>query len=225
MAGETAERPLTLVSAPAGYGKSTLISCWLEAVDCPTAWLSLDERDNELGVFLSYFLAAIETIFPGAVPESQALLMVTPPPPVSAIARILVNELNQIEQPYILVLDDYHLIETQTIHDLLNELLLHPPRNLHMVLGSRMDSSLPLVTLRAESKVTEIRSQDLRFNQEETLLLFQKLIGTPVDRDVVIEMDAQAEGWVTGMRLAALAMRHRIGRDSFKENYPYITDM
>ena len=99
-------RPLTLVSAPAGYGKSTLISCWLESVDCPTAWLSLDTHDNELGGFLRYFLAAIQTIFPNAVPETQALLMATPLPPISAIANNLINELNQVEGQFILVLDD-----------------------------------------------------------------------------------------------------------------------
>jgi len=207
-------RPLTLVSAPAGYGKSTIISCWLESVDCPTAWVSLDEHDNELGGFLSYFLAAIQTIFPNAVPETQALLLVTPLPPIAAIAHTLINELNQIKPPYILVLDDYHLIETQTIHDLLNELLLFPPLNLHLVMGTRMDPLLPLVTLRANSQVSEIRIQDLRFNQAETSLLFQKMVGYPVDPAVVVHVDAQAEGWVTGLRLAALAMRHRIGRDS-----------
>jgi len=110
--------PLTLVSAPAGYGKSTLISCWLESVDRPTTWLSLDERDNELGVFLGYFLAAIQTIFPTALSETQSLLAATQLPPVPAIAKILINELDQIEQPYTLVLDDYHLIETPAIHDL-----------------------------------------------------------------------------------------------------------
>jgi LuxR family maltose regulon positive regulatory protein len=210
------ERPLTLVSAPAGYGKSTLISCWLESVDCPTAWLSLDERDNEFGVFLGYFLAAIQTVFPDGVPETQALLKVTPLPPVMVIANMLINELNQIEEPFILVLDDYFMLETQTILDLIKEMLLHPPRNLHLVLGTRIDPSLPLVTLRANSQVTEIRSQDLRFNQEETNLLFQKMLGTPIDQAMVSEIDTQAEGWVTGLRLAALAMRHRIGRDSIQ---------
>ena len=209
-------RPLTLVSAPAGYGKSTLISCWLESVDRPAAWLSLDEYDNELGGFLLYFLAAIQTIFPNAVPETQDLLMATHLPPISAIANNLINELDQIAAPFILVLDDYHLIENQIIHDLLNELLLHPPRSLHLVLGTRMDPLLPLVTLRANCQVTEIRTQDLRFNQGETTLLFQKMIGAPAGRAAVIEIDAQAEGWVTGLRLAALAMRHRIGRDSLQ---------
>ena len=167
------ERPLTLVSAPAGYGKSTLISCWLEGVDCPTAWISLDEHDNKLGSFLSYFLAAVETIFPNSVPETQTFLTATPQPSIAAITHTLINELNQIEKPYILVLDDYHLIENQVIHDLLNEVLVHPPRNLHLVLGTRMDPLLPLPTLRASSQLTEIRIQDLRFTPEETQQLLE----------------------------------------------------
>ena len=208
------ERPLTLVSAPAGYGKSTLISYWLESVDCPAAWLSLDEGDNELRGFLGYYLAAIQTITPAAMPETNALLMATPLPPVSAIAKMMINELNQIEEPFILVLDDYHYIGTQTINDLLQELLLHPPRNLHLVLGTRSEPLLPITNLRANNKLTEIRSQDLRFNQEETLQLFHKMIGASVNLATVRDLDAQSEGWVTGLRLAALAMRHRIGRDS-----------
>ena len=95
------ERPLTLVTAPAGYGKSTLISCWLETVDHPAAWVSLDEHDNELGNFLSYFLAAILTILPDTVPETESFLTVTPKPPVAAVAHTLLNELNQIEEPFI----------------------------------------------------------------------------------------------------------------------------
>ncbi|MFN2166694.1 MAG: transcriptional regulator, partial [Anaerolineae bacterium] len=211
------ERPLTLVSAPAGYGKSTLISCWLRSADCPSAWLSLDEHDNALGGFLRYFLAAIQTIFPDALPETQALLQAPLLPQISTIAHLLINEIDQLGEPFLLVLDDFHVIEVQPIHDLLNELLLHPPRNLHLVLGTRMDPVLPLVSLRADGRMTEIRSQDLRFSPEETRLLFQKMIEVPVDRATVIELDARAEGWVTGLRLAALAMRHRIGWANFQE--------
>lgn len=211
------ERPLTLVSAPAGYGKSTLISCWLQSADCPSAWLSLDEHDNELGEFLRYFLAAIRPIFPGALPETQALLQATLLPPIHKIAQLLINEIDQLGEPFILVLDDYHLIDSEAIHELLKELLLHSPRNLHLVLGTRMDPFLPLVSLRADGRMTEVRSQDLRFDIEETLQLFQNMVEAPIDRATVIELDARAEGWVTGLRLAALAMRHRIGRAGFQD--------
>lgn len=211
-------RPLTLVSAPAGYGKSTLISCWLESVHCPTAWLSLDEHDNEFGIFLRYFLAAIKTIFPYSIPETQAISMATTLPPNTTIANNLINELDQVVEPFILVLDDYHLIDAQPIHDLLNELLLHPPRKLHLVLGTRMDPPLPLVSLRANSKMNEIRIPDLRFNRDETQQLLQKMTGTTFDQMTANELESQSEGWVTGIRLAALAMQHRIGRDSLSED-------
>jgi hypothetical protein len=159
--GQCHGRPLTLVSAPAGYGKSTLISCWLSSVDYPTAWVSLDEHDNQLYNFLSYFLAAIQTIFPQALQETQSFLSSTPRPSVDTIARTLTNELNQIEEPFFLVLDDYHLIESQIIHDLLSALLDYPSHSFHLVLCTRMDPPLPLITLRAKNLMTEIRIQDL----------------------------------------------------------------
>jgi LuxR family maltose regulon positive regulatory protein len=204
-------RPLTLVSAPAGYGKSTLISCWLSSADCPTAWLSLDEHDNQLGNFLGYFLAAIQTIFPHALTETQTFLTSTPQPSITAIAHALINELNQVGESSIVVLDDYHLIESQAIHDLLSELLTYPPNGFHLVLGTRMDPPLPLITLRAKNQMTEIRIQDLRFTQEETQKLFQEMIGASVDPRDIDKLNTQTEGWVTGLRLAALAWHHRIG--------------
>jgi len=171
----------------------------------------LDEQDNKLGSFLSYFLAAVQTIFPDALPETQTLLTAATQPSIPAIAIILINELNQIGEPFILVLDDYHLIETQIIHDLLSELLAHPAPNFHLVLGTRIDPPLPLVTLRANNQMTEVRIQNLRFNQEETQKLFEKMIGISVDPIELDTINAQAEGWVTGLRLAALALQYRIG--------------
>jgi len=109
------ERPLTLVCVPAGYSKTTLISCWLEVVDCLTAWLSLDEQDDQIGVFLSYFMTAIQITFPNALPETQVLLMVTPLPPISAITKVLINELNQNKKIFIMVLDEYYLIQLSAI--------------------------------------------------------------------------------------------------------------
>jgi len=213
-------RSLTLISAPAGYGKSTLISSWLSSVDCPTAWVSLDEGDNKLGNFLSYFLAAIQTIFLNSMPETQNLLTAATQPSIPAIAKTLINELNQIEQPFILVLDDYHNIETRAIHDLLCELLAHPVPNLHMVLGTRIDPPLPLVTLRANNQMTEVRIQNLRFNQEETQKLFRKMIGISVDPMELDAINTQAEGWVTGLRLAALAFQYRVGTNVTQGKLP-----
>jgi len=213
---DSLERPLTLVTAPAGYGKSTLISCWLEVVDRPAGWVSLDEHDSELGSFLAYFLAAIQTVCPEAAPETQTFLTVTPKPPVPAIAHSLINELDQIETPFILVLDDYHLIDNGEIHDLISEVLLHPPRNFHLVLGARMDPPLPLARLRATGMMAEVRIADLRFNPEESQSLIEQMLESPVDRAVLIELQEQSEGWVTGLRLAALALLHRVERDALQ---------
>ncbi len=208
--------PLILISAPAGYGKSTLAKCLVETLDLPTAWLSLDEHDNDLGEFLRYLLAAVRTIFPDGMPETQAMLLSARLPPLSVVAKNLINELDQLEKPFLLVFDDYHVIESQPIHDLLNEILLHPPRPLHLVLSTRMDPPLALITLRASSQVFEFRTQDLRFTPDETQRLFGIMLGENLDKAAIDEVDAQAEGWVTGLRLAALAMRHRIGRDSLE---------
>ena len=208
--------PLILISAPAGYGKSTLAKCLVETLDFPNAWLSLDEHDNDLGEFLRYLLAAVRTIFPDGMPETQAMLLSARLPPLSAVAKNLINEIDQLEKPFLLVFDDYHVIESQPIHDLLNEILLHPPRSLHLVLSTRVDPPVTLITLRASSQVIEFRTQDLRFNQDETQRLFHSMLGGNLDQAVIEELDAQAEGWVTGLRLAALAMRHRIGWDSIE---------
>lgn len=222
------ERPLTLVSAPAGYGKTTLISCWLEAVDFPASWISLDEGDNDAEIFLSYLVAAILKIFPNSMAETQALLLVTPLPPIVTIVNLLVNEIDQIEKDFILVMDDFHFVENKEIHELVNKILLHPPRNLHLVIGTRKDPIFPLTILRARGMVTEIRIQDIRFNQDETQQFLNKIIDSPMDWDDVIEADTLVEGWVTGLRMAALAMRHRIGEDyqqrKISANNQYVTE-
>ena len=206
-------RPLTLVSAPAGYGKSTLAKCWLDAMHLPHAWVSLDEHDDDLVVFLNYFLAAIQSIFPDFGGETLALLKVSPLPPLSAISRCLINELAQINQHFMLVLDDYHQIHETLINELINLLLHNPPHTMHLVICTRLDPLLSLVKLRAQGQITEIRAQDLRFTQEETITLLRKMLGRTVDETTIISLEKQTEGWVTGLRLAALTLRHRVCRD------------
>jgi len=202
-------RPLTLVVAPAGYGKSTLVSCWLEACGIPCAWVSLDETDNDLRQFLSYLLAAVQNIFPGAGRETQfTTLNATDLPPTSVLAHSFINELDQIDQEFILTMDDYHVIQDKAVHNLLAEILHHPPRAMHLVLVSRRDPPLPLVSLRAKRQMTEIRVQDLRFSQEETAVFLQQMTGTSVDEATVAALEKRIEGWVTGLRLAALSLRH-----------------
>ncbi len=145
--------PLTLVTAPAGYGKSVLVSAWLEASSYPRAWVSLDKGDNDLRVFLSYFLTAIQssigTGFSDAFRETLAILNALELPPMSVLTGTLINEIDRIETPFIIALDDFHLIEDKSVLDLINQLLLHPPKPMHIVLISRRDPFLPISSMRA----------------------------------------------------------------------------
>ena len=200
-------RPLTLVSAPAGYGKSTLVSCWLEACDVPGAWVSLDRDDSDPRIFLSYFVTAIQSLFPATCTETLSMLGIDPLPPVSELSRRLSNELDRIEKAFILVLDDFHLIQDKIIHALVAELLNHPSAYMHLVLIARRDPPLPLTALRAKGQMIEMRTRDLRFSLEETLAFLQQTTGAPVDSADAAILEEKTEGWVTGLRLAALSMR------------------
>ena len=202
-------RPLALVSAPAGYGKSTLVSCWLEACDVPSAWVSLDEDDNDLGLFLSYLVSAIQRIFPATCGATLSMLKVAHLPPVSVWARSLINELDQIEKEFILVLDDYHLIRDKNVHGLITKLLHHPSAFMHLVLIGRRDPPLPLTALRAKGQMVEIRTQDLRFSLDETVTFLQQMTGVPIDNAVAAILEEKTEGWVTGLHLAVLSLSHR----------------
>jgi len=206
-------RPLTLVSAPAGYGKSVLIHSWLESCDITSAWVSLDKDDNDLRTFTTYFVAAVKTLFSGACRNTQALLNASDLPPIAILVANLLNELDLIEQSFIMVLDDFHLIEDESVLDLITKLLHHPPRTMHLVLIGRQDPALPISTLRAQSFVTEIRTQDLRFNELETATFLKLVLETQVDLATATALQEKTEGWVTGLRLAALSMRHRGGLD------------
>ena len=199
--------PLILTAAPAGYGKSTLLASWLGQVDCPNAWISLDEYDNDLEAFLLYFLTAVDSLFPGKINHALAILSLRELPPLRDLAGLLINELMRIDQNFILVLDDYHYITEVAIHDLINQLLLHPPRGMQLVLVTRSDPPLSLVRLRSKGLLTEIRTRQLRFTEDETQTLLEQLLQVSFDRKDVQVIDREFEGWVTGLRLAALTMR------------------
>ena len=203
------QRPLTLISAPAGYGKSTLASSWLDACKCPGAWVSLDEDENDLRLFLTYVVMAIRMFFPETVHQTQALLNATELPPGKVLARMLLNELAQLEKSFILVLDDYHRIREPAVHDLLKDLLHHPPQALHLVLVTRHNPPLPLTSLRARGQMTEIREQDLRFSTAETMDFLHQAMALPVDTQIAAVLNDWTEGWVTGLRLATLSMRRQ----------------
>ena len=202
-------RPFTLVSAPAGYGKSTMVSAWLEAADCPSLWVSLDENDDDLGLFLSYFVSAVRKAYPGTLGRTLALTKASPLPPVADIANSLINELDRIEQDFILVLDDFHLIHDKCIHDLLTELLRHPPQPMRLVLVSRRDPLLPLSKLRARRQMNEIRVRDLYFSVPETATYLEQMLEERIEEAEAALWAEKTEGWVTGLRLAVLSMHER----------------
>lgn len=203
------QRPLTLVSAPAGYGKSTLVSSWLESLDDPSAWLSLDENDDDLALFLNYFLACVQSSFPDAVNNTVALIGGAELPPLHFLCTTLLNELDRLPQRFVLVIDDYNLIHDPNINELLSELLNHPPRPLHLVITTRSDPEIRLNRLRALGQVKEIRTQQLRFSVADTIELLERLLRVEVDKDAASLLEERTEGWVTGIRLAGLSMRHR----------------
>ena len=204
---ERLNRPLTLVSAPAGYGKTTLVSRWLETCDCPSAWVSLDEKDNDLRLFLSYFVAATQSVFPHAVHKTAELTNAANLPPLSVLASSLINELDLIGRDFILALDDIHLVREKSVHALLTELLNHPPRPMHLVLVGRQDPPLPITSMRAKGLVTEIRVGDLLFTAGETESYLEFVLHEQIDKVTAAAWAEKTEGWVTGLRLAALAMR------------------
>jgi LuxR family transcriptional regulator, maltose regulon positive regulatory protein len=172
------DHPLTLICAPAGYGKTTLVCTWLtrkaagqgeQATSLPSAWLSLDKDDSNLNRFLRYFIAALRTIFADACAKTLALLQAGQPPPDAILRTMLLNELEELPGEAILVLDDYQFIHGKAVHTLLVELARHWPIPLHLVLISRIDPPLPLTSLRAKGSIREIRTQDLRFSPQETV--------------------------------------------------------
>ena len=202
------EKPLLLVSAPAGYGKSMLVNCWLESGDVSSTWVSLDKNDNDLRLFLAYFISALRVISPVTCGEILQILKVSHLPPVSYLARKMINELDQIGKSFIIVLDDYHFIHNKEIHEFIAELLKYPSRFMQIVLISRRDPPLPLASLRAKAQLHEVRTQDLCFSVEDTHEFMQKVLGKPIDRTVCVPLAKKTEGWVTGLRLATLSLQN-----------------
>lgn len=201
-------QPLTLITAPAGYGKSTLLSSWLDSLhDTPAAWLSLESSDDNLAIFLHYVVKAVQTMFPAFGSVTITLLSSVDFPPTRVLLTTLVNELNQIAVPYVLVLDDYHLIKNVEIHRLMEGLLTHAPSTLHLALASRTDPLLPVQKYRAQNMVVEIRANDLRFSMTETALFLHNSVELNLNDRMTAEIYERSEGWVTGLHLAALSLR------------------
>jgi LuxR family maltose regulon positive regulatory protein len=205
-------RKLTLVSAPAGFGKTTLVSEWVQALDSASppnavAWFSLDESDNDLSRFLVYLTGALQTVWTDIGKGVSTALQSPQPLPTEAILSILINEIADLDRRTVLIFDDYHLIETQPIHDALAFLLRRLPPSLHLVITTRVDSPLPLARLRARGQLTELRAADLRFSPFEAGEFLNQVMSLDLSAEDIAALERRTEGWIAGLQLASLALQ------------------
>jgi len=205
---------LTLISAPAGFGKTTLVASWLSEpkpeakTENRVAWLSLDENDNDPARFTTYLLAALQQIDGQIGQSAQAMMQSSQPPPPDLFLTSLINDIAATPQPFILVLDDYHLIHTLPIHRQLAFLLEHQPPHMHLVIVSREDPPLPLSRLRARGQVMDIRQGDLQFSAEEAADFLRRTMALDLPPADIAILQRRTEGWIAGLQLAALSVQH-----------------
>jgi len=208
---------VTLVCAPAGFGKTTLLAQWVQTIDRPTAWLSLDEHDNELLVFVRSLAAALQTAFPDTFEATAAQRKASRILSPDQIATVLINDLADMPDDVILVLDDYHRIHNREVHTVLELLVEHLPLQLHLVLISRSDPPLPIAGWLAKGYLNELRGADLRFTLEETESFLTRMLGSEAARQTAGTLDERTDGWIAVLRLAALSLRDTSDRASFLE--------
>ena len=206
---------LLLVSAPAGFGKTTLLAEWLAAgpgalaADRLAAWLSLDPSDSDPTSFWTYLIAALRTAGPGVGETALALLHAPRPPPIETVLTTLLNDLAAARGDIVLVLDDYHVIDAREVQDGVTFLLDHLPPSLHLVITSRADPALPLPRLRARGELVEIRAADLRFTPDEAAAYLNGVMGLQLTAQDVAALEGRTEGWIAALQLAALSMQGR----------------
>lgn len=205
--GLTKGHRLTLISASAGFGKTTLASEWIMHCGRTVAWLSLDEGDNDLTRFLSYLIATLQTIKAGFGESLLPMFQSTQLPQVEVILTALLNDMNAIVQDFVLVLDDYHAIDSKQIDEALAFLLEHQPPQMHMVIATREDPALPLALARARSQLTELRAVDLQFTPAEATEFLNRKMGLDLSTEDIFALEARTEGWIAGLQLAALSLQ------------------
>lgn len=213
-----AERKLIVVSAPAGFGKTTLLAEWLAAPKARTravAWVSLSQADNDPALFWTYVISALQKVQAGVGQHALALLHASQPPPIEAILTTLINEINGIEGDFSLILDDVHVIDAQPIHDAIAFLLDHLPPQMHLVIASRADPPLPLARLRVRGDLTELGAPDLRFTPAEAAAFLNEVMKLDLTAGDVAALEARTEGWIAGLQLAALSMQGRAEPHAF----------
>lgn len=205
------DRALTLVSAPVGFGKTSLVGEWLarSAKSVPAAWLSVGEEDNDLAGFLTYLVAALHGAHEGVGSAALAMLRSPQPPPTRAILTSLLNDLSSLPGDLVLVLDDYHLIEAQAVHDAVAFLLGNLPQQVHLIMVTRSDPPLPLSRLRARDQLVEIRSPELLFTVEEAETFLNRVMNLDLNAGDVAALQSSTEGWIAGLQLIAVSLQGR----------------
>jgi len=212
------QRALTLISAPAGSGKTTILSSWLRDAEVLAAWLSLDGHDNDLHRFWTYVLTALDLLRPGTLKTAQELLKAVrsrQSPPIEDVLTALINDLVGLEDDVVLVFDDYHEIVTPAIHASLAFLLNHLPTHLHLFMVTRNDPPFSLARLRTNNQLGEIRTADLRFSPEEAALFLNTIMGLHLTAEEITVLEARTEGWVAGLQLAGLSLQRQRDRAGF----------
>jgi LuxR family maltose regulon positive regulatory protein len=222
------DKALVLISAPAGYGKTTLVSNWLREIDVSSAWLSLDDGDNDPITFLQYLITALQKIVPSLRVDLVGMLQGMQPAHFDALMSLLVNEVAEGATPFLIVLDDFHVIHAQPILEMVTFLLEHMPPQMHLVLLSRSDPPLPLARLRARNQLVDIRANQLRFTRDEIAVFLNQVMGLALSADDIAAMEARTEGWIASLQLAALSMQgltelHRFV-SAFTGSHYYIMD-
>jgi LuxR family maltose regulon positive regulatory protein len=210
---------LTLISAFAGSGKTTLLGEWASSRNLQFCWLSLDDDDSDPARFWTYVVVALQTIHPQLGESVLPMLQGPQPPPVRSILTPLLNEVAALAEPLVLVLDDYHLVTAEAIHDGVAFLLDHLPQQLHLVIATRADPPLPIARLRARGQLTELRVDDLRFTAEEATAFLNGVMELNLQPEDVAALEARTEGWISGLHLAALSTRGREDVHAFVEAF------
>ena len=206
---ESLHSRLTLISAHAGSGKTTLVGEWVAGVERPAAWLSLDEGDNDPTRFLTYLVAALQTVAPDIGEGVLGVLGSPQPPPTESLLTALLNETTTVEDDFVLVLDDYHVIDARAVDDVLAFLIEHLPPRMHLIIATREDPRLPLPRLRARGQLTELRAADLRFTFSEAAEFLNQMMELELSAEQISAVETRTEGWIAGLQLAALSMRGR----------------
>ena len=201
------DKKLTLIAAPAGFGKTTLLSEWIPQSPRCVTWLSLDGDDNDPIKFWSYFIKSLQGLRAGLGETAFSLLQSPQMLPIHSILTTLINDIDTFPDEYCIVLDDYHFIESQAIHEGLTFLIDHQPENMHMIITTRIDPPLPLARLRARNRLTELRANDLRFTAEETAIFLNHAMGLTLSTEEVVALEERTEGWIAGLQIAALSMQ------------------